>query len=298
MSHVLIKGVRSPLVLTLKSWLNVILHPSPGLDKNDDKFDQPTFDAVVRFQIAQGLHPDGQVGSGTWGALGKEIGGWDIPLELITMLPDWLKKLVTGKPQVLGAMAFNPATFLGMYMKEFGGLTQSQIDGLELLLGDIELDPNVTDIRWAAYMLATVKWECADTWQPIEEGGQGAGHPYGTAVQVTDTDGTVYNNTYYGRGYVQLTWKANYEKMSQALNLGNQLVIHPEKALQPKIAYWIMSYGMRNGSFTGKKLSDFIHADQCDYKNARKIINGLDQWAVIKGFAEKLEAMLQASLGP
>ncbi len=298
MSHVLIKGVKSPLVITLKSWLNRILDPSPGLNA-DDKYDQPTFDAVVRFQIAQGLHPpDGKVGSGTWGALGKEIGEWDLPLEIISLLPIWLKKLITGKSQVLGAMAFNPSTFLGMYMKEFGGLTQSQIDGLELLLGCIELDPDVTDIRWAAYMLATVKWECGDTWQPIEEGGKGAGHPYGTAVQVKDAAGTTYSNTYYGRGYVQLTWKANYEKLGQALNLGDQLVIHPEKALDPAIAYPIMSYGMRHGSFTGKKLSDFIHDTQCDYKNARKIINGHDQWATIKGFAEKLEAMLQASLGP
>jgi putative peptidoglycan binding protein len=297
MSHVLIKGVRSPLVITLKSWLNMILAPSPGLNKDDDKFDQATFDAVVRFQVAQGLHPDGQVGSGTWSALGKKIGDSDTGLETISLLPDWLKKLVTGKSQALGATAVNPATFLGMYMKEFGGLTQSQIDGLELLHGYIELDPNVTDIRWAAYMLATVKWECADSWHPIEEGGKGAGHPYGTAVQVTDTDGTSYSNTYYGRGYVQLTWKANYEKLGLALNLGNQLVVHPEKALEPATAYSIMSYGMRNGSFTGKKLSDFIHADQCDFKNARKIINGLDQWAVIKGYAEKFEAMLQASLG-
>ena len=101
MSHVLIKGIRSPLVPTLKSWLNVILKPSPRLDQNDNKFDEATFDAVVRFQTVEGLHPDGKVGSGTWGALGKEIGGWDFPLELIAILPDWLKKLVTGKPQVL-----------------------------------------------------------------------------------------------------------------------------------------------------------------------------------------------------
>lgn len=297
MSHVLIKGIKSPLVTTLKSWLNVILDPSPGLSQDND-FDQKTFDAVVRFQIAHGLHPDGQVGSGTWGALGKEIGSWDFPLEIIALLPTWLKKLLTGKPQVLGAMAFNPSTFLGMYMKEFGGLTQSQIDGLEQLLGFIELDPDVTDIRWAAYMLATGKWEGADTWQPIEEGGKGAGHPYGVAVQVKDKAGKAYSNTYYGRGYVQLTWKANYEKLGQALNLDDQLVIYPEKALDPGIAYQIMSYGMRNGSFTGKKLSDFIYGTHCDYKNARKIINGLDQWAVIKGYAEKLEAMLNVSLGP
>ena len=113
MSHVLIRGVKSPLVITLKSWLNKIQDPSPGLNA-DDTFDQSTFDALVRFQNAHGLHPDGKVGSGTWGALGKEIGEWDFPLEIISLLPIWLKKLITGKSQVLGAMAFNPSTFLGM----------------------------------------------------------------------------------------------------------------------------------------------------------------------------------------
>lgn len=298
MTHVILrKGMKSSLVSTLKYWLNTVVDPSPGLD-NTHTFDQKTFDAVVKFQLSRGLHPDGQVGSGTWGVLGREIGSWDIPLELISLLPMWLKKLITGKSQVLGAMAFKPSTFFSMYMTEFGATTQNQVDGLERLLTFIELDPDVTDIRWAAYMLATVKWECGDTWQPIEEGGKGAGYPYGVAVKAKDQSGKVYTNTYYGRGYVQLTWKDNYQKMSKALKLGDDLVIHPEKALAPVTAYSIMSYGMRNGSFTGKKLSDFINAAQGDYKNARKIINGLDQWAVIKGYAEKLEAMLQASLGP
>jgi putative chitinase len=69
-----------------------------------------------------------------------------------------------------------PSIFLGMFMKEFGVLNQSQVEGLEQLLAFIELDPDVTDIRWAAYRMAAVKWECADTWQPIEKGGKGAGH--------------------------------------------------------------------------------------------------------------------------
>ena len=74
-------------------------------------------------------------------------------------------------------MAFDPLIFLGRFMKEFGVLNQSQVEGLEQLLAFIELDPDVTDIRWAAYMMAAVKWECADTWQPIEEGGKGEGTP-------------------------------------------------------------------------------------------------------------------------
>lgn len=297
MMQILRKGTKSQAVSTLKYWLNLVVVPGPGLNGATD-FDQPTFDAVVKFQVAHGLNPDGVVGSGTWGKLGAEVGKMDLPLELIAELPLFLKKLITGKPQVQGAMAFDPSIFLGLYMKEFGALRQSQVDGIEQLLTFIELDPDVADLRWAAYMMATVKWECGDTWQPIEESGKGAGHPYGIPVTVKDAAGRQYSNTYYGRGYVQLTWKANYEKMSQALNLGNDLVIHPEKALNPETAYAIMSYGMRNGSFTGKKLSDFIFGTNCDYKNARKIINGLDQWAVIKGYAEKLQTMLQASVGP
>ena len=63
-----------------------------------------------------------------------------------------------------------------------------------------------------------------------------AGHPYGVLVKVKDGAEKEYTNTYYGRGYVQLTWKANYEKMGQALNLKDTLVIHPEKALSPETA--------------------------------------------------------------
>jgi len=47
------------------------------------------------------------------------------------------------------------------------------------------------------------------------------------------------------------------------------------ESLSPKIAYAIMSYGMRHGSFTGKKPSNYILDKVCDYKNARRIINGL-----------------------
>src|SRR5262249_27373820 len=104
----------------------------------------------------------------------------------------------------------------------------------------------------------------------------------------TGSDGQTYTNTYYGRGYVQLTWENNYQKMSQALDMGDTLVMHPEEVMKPDIAYKILSYGMREGSFTGKKLSDYINDSTCDYKNARRIINGLDQWAKIQGYATQL----------
>jgi hypothetical protein len=168
--------------------------------------------------------------------------------------------------------------------------------GLKVILEALEEDPDVTDIRWAAYMLATVRRECADRYQPIEEFGKGKGRPYGVPVTVSDADGTTYTNVYYGRGYVQLTWKANYDNMGKKLGLGNLLVLHPEHALEPKTAYNIMSFGMRHGSFTNKKLADYIHDDVCDYGNARRIINGLDQHTLIAGYAQTFEKLLRSNI--
>ena len=196
-------------------------------------------------------------------------------------------------------MKFDHKTFFDQYKQLFNTkLNQDQVNGLESLLTSIEQDPDITDVRWAAYMLATVKHECAERWQPIEEYGKGKGRKYGNPVTVTGSDGKQYTNVYYGRGYVQLTWDFNYKNMSQNILGCDSLYCDPALALDASDAYKIMSYGMRKGSFTGKKLADYIHGSTCDYKNARRIINGLDKWDIIQGYAEKLQTALQASLLP
>lgn len=196
------------------------------------------------------------------------------------------------------SLNFDHTKFFNAYRDAYGRLKQSQVDGIESLLNHLQSDTEIKDLRWAAYMLATVKHECGDTWQPIEEWGKGKGRSYGAPVDVIGSDGKTYSVTYYGRGYVQLTWKDNYEKMSRALGLADELLIHPQRALDPDIAYQIMSWGMRHGAFTGKKLADYIHDDECDYKNARRIINGLDQWERIKGYADNFETFLKQSTVP
>ena len=47
---------------------------------------------------------------------------------------------------------------------------------------------------------------------------------------------------------------------------------------------------------TGKKLSDYIKGTTCDYTNARRIINRLDQAAKIKGYAVNFESVLKNSV--
>lgn len=199
-------------------------------------------------------------------------------------------------------MQFDHAKFFSGYRDAYGKLSQATVNGLELLGRNMEEDPNLTDLRWAAYMLATVKHECANKWMPITEYGSKSyfdkyetGTPIGKRLGNTQP-GDCYK--YRGRGYVQITGRANYARLTQKLGLGpgEDLEADPDQALRPMVAYRIMSVGMRQGLFCGKQLSDYINAQGCDYKNARRIINGLDQATLIAGYATTLEATLREAI--
>ena len=169
----------------------------------------------------------------------------------------------------------------------FNILVGLHLSAFEALLLKMQQDNNIADKRWIAYMLATVKHECADTWNPIAEIGNLEyfdRYNSGTAIgrQLGNTqpgDGFKYR----GRGYVQITGRGQYKKLGDAL--GVNLVAKPQFALDKQIAYEIMSIGMRAGMFTGKKLSDYINSDKCDFLNARRIINGTDNAGVIARYA-------------
>lgn len=180
--------------------------------------------------------------------------------------------------------------FYGVRVKLFGGrLSQQQVDGMNAILDEWEKRA-LSDLRWLAYMLATTFWETAHTMWPIEEYGKGAGHPYG----VPDASG----HTYYGRGFVQLTWKANYATMSKLL--GIDFVNHPEKALEVGPATQILFEGMlraesKVGDFTGLALEDCFNATTENWTRARAIINGSDHAAAIADIGHTFDAVLHQS---
>jgi predicted chitinase len=129
-----------------------------------------------------------------------------------------------------------------------------------------------------AYILATVKHETGDTFQPVREA-------YWLSEQWRKKNLRYYGKKgYYGRGYVQITWEANYEKFAKLT--GEDLVNQPDLALRHDIALFILLYGFKMGTFTGRKISDYINDDKTDYYNARRCINGVDKARLIASYAE------------
>lgn len=169
-----------------------------------------------------------------------------------------------------------------------GRLNQSQIDEINFLVGEFDKDKSISYAQ-ASYMLATVWHETAGTMLPIAEYGKGRGRVYGTwyknskGEKYSFKDGSRNNaylyedfpHLYYGRGYVQLTWKANFVKARS--KLGVDFVNNPDLVMLKEYAVQILIVGMKEGWFTGKKLSDYIHLSKKDYVGARRIINGTDK---------------------
>jgi len=95
---------------------------------------------------------------------------------------------------------------------------------------------------------------------------------------------------YCGRGYAQLTWKNNYRKVGQALGL--DLVTSPNDAMDPSVSVQILFKGMIDGWFTGQNFGKFLSGEKSDWRNARKIINGLDRADLVKGHALRYYAAI------
>ena len=165
-------------------------------------------------------------------------------------------------------------------------ISQSQVDGINTILDAGES----VDRRHLAYMLATAHHETARSMQPIEEYGKGAHMPYGGRWRMDRKPYTDTQNIFYGRGFVQLTWYENYERAGK--KIGVDLIAHPELALEIGNATRIMFYGMADGWFTGRKLSDYINETRTDYVNARRIINGVDRAELVAGYAKLYDAAL------
>lgn len=192
-----------------------------------------------------------------------------------------------------------------------GGMSQRQVDGQNDILDVWERVPTVApsivlDLRWLAYMLATTYHETSKEMWPIEEYGKGSGQPYGVPDPET-------KQTYFGRGFVQLTWRDNYHRATIELGLygTDDIEWHAEKALDGVIAARVMFRGMYYGWFRKdgggpQTLPRYFGPSVDDAYMAREIINGdktkVPSWSngvsignLIKGYHQKFLKALQAA---
>ncbi len=95
---------------------------------------------------------------------------------------------------------------------------------------------------------------------------------------------------YKGRGYVQITGRTNYSDWSR--RLGMDLVGNPSLAERPEVAAKILVGGMKGGTFTGKKLDDYINGSKTDFNGARRIVNGTDKAGTFAATAQRILAAM------
>lgn len=138
-----------------------------------------------------------------------------------------------------------------------------------------------------AYVLATTEWETNKTFEPVREA-------YWLSEDWRKKNLRYY--PWYGRGFVQLTWEDNYIKAGKKLGLN--LTSNPDVVMDPEISAKILVIGMKEGWFTGKKLSDYITLKRSDFGNARRIVNGTDKAKEIASLAAKYDnELMKAGYG-
>lgn len=194
----------------------------------------------------------------------------------------------------------------------FGGaLIPAQVQGIEAILDAWEAIGDGDKCK-LAYVLATAYHETDHTFEPVEErlnysalGLQKAFGRYFSAVDAqryarkpeaianrayasrngngNEASGDGWR--YCGRGFVQITGRDNYAAYNIAAT--------PDRALDMALAAHIIVNGMVRGRFTGKSLRDYFTATGTpDWRNARRIVNGLDLADDIAAYAEVFAAAL------
>ncbi|HBF32558.1 glycoside hydrolase family 19 protein [Rhizobium sp.] len=187
----------------------------------------------------------------------------------------------------------------------FGGqISQPQVQGVDAIVASWSRNGQSNDPRQLVYVLATAFHETAGHLQPVRETLAASddqaiarlerAFQAGKLPQVSapywrpDAEG----RSWFGRGFVQLTFQRNYKIIGEALGIG--LPSNPALAMEMKIAADILVVGMRDGLFSGRKLGDYFSKDGADWVNARRIVNGLDRADVVAGHAKVILAGLPA----
>ena len=251
-------------MLTLQSALKQL-----GFDPNgvDGRFGAGTEAAVKAFQKSKGLTADGLVGPGTMAALqaNAAVAGTDVSGTTANAGVATPTTTSASDCQVSGAQCAK--MFPGVPLKNIETNLPFVLDALRAVgLGDKNM---------VLMALATIRAETGN-FTPLSEfksrfNTAPGGAPFGLYDNRSDlgNQGPPDGASFKGRGYIQLTGRANYKEHGAAIGMGNQLVTNPDLANQPDIAARLLA------SFLKSKEGKIRTAlSKNDLRTARKLVNG------------------------
>jgi len=131
----------------------------------------------------------------------------------------------------------------------------------------------LSDTKMVLMSLATIRAE-TEAFQPIQEeespsNTSPGGKPFDRYDRVLGNQGWPDGERFRGRGFVQLTGRANYLQHGRAIGLGEQLVVEPERANDPEIAAQVLASFLKTRE---RQIRGALQAN--DLAKARALVNG------------------------
>lgn len=217
----------------------------------DGRFGHGTEAAVVAFQLSEGLLPDGVAGPRTLTALGL-------------MTDDRLPSAI-GELTVQVAAAMCPGAPLGNI--------KTYLPAVVAAMTEVQLVDK-------AMLLMAVATICAETgrFAPLDEfrsrfnTSPNAAPPY---FDLYDHRRDLGNRgphdgaAYKGRGFVQLTGRANYGEIGRSIGLGDALLRDPERANEASVAARVLARFLKDRELKIKRA-----LFERDFALARRFVNG------------------------
>lgn len=225
---------------------------------------KPIFD-VIRTALGRGLQPG-------------EVADIDLLLDRMGIARDGVTYSLS-----------DPAAFFDALRGDvFSPLLASQVQGCEAILA--ECGKQGLGVAKTAYVLATARWESANSMQPVAEA-YFLGEPKAEAFRRK-----LRYYPWYGRGLAQTTWDYNYQKVDDELGMGGALMKSPDLLLELRFAVPALVRAMIGGWYTGKSLATYLPNERngtaSEFVAARRIINGTDKAGEVAALAIKFQAAL------
>lgn len=243
---VLKEGSTGPEVRQLQERLKA-LGFNPGMI--DGMFGMATEAAVIAFQKSQGLLADGIAGPRTLRALGLAVDA--------------------AMPSVI------PQVTVGIVSKMF---PLTPLDNIKANLPPVLnalVRTELVEKPMVLMALATIRAE-TESFQPIDEGQSRyntspGGHPFDLydSRQDLGNQGPPDGARFKGRGFIQLTGRANYQRYGAAIGLGDELITNPDRANDPDIASGLLAHFLKDKE---RPIKEALL--EGDLRTARRLVNG------------------------